>query len=148
MKDLIRKILKEEEEENSRKTKLKNMVINLGWSAASRVVNTPEKLAKLAFNDDPMNFLNMFNDLDIVQSEEKEYWTLFRYERENNIMVYDKKHNTVYISYRNIWTFLEKGFGLKGYEIQELTQEWFSDIYNLRGVKTIMACIGRCGRTI
>jgi hypothetical protein len=129
MKQLIKKILKEE----TLKQNLKQQVKDFGWKDASKLVGGSVNLAKLGFNNNPMEFLNMFNNLDVVQSPNS---TLFRYEKENNMMVYDRKNNEVYINYGNIWLFLEDGFGLNYYETQELTQEWLSETYNLRGVTT------------
>jgi hypothetical protein len=132
MKYLIKKILKEE----NLKQNLEQQIKHYGWRAAAELVDGSENLTKLAFNNDPMNFLNMFNDLDIVQSKKKYDWTLFRYEKGNNMMVYDRKNDVVFINYVFIWEFLTDGFGFKNTEIQELTQEWLSETYNLRGVTT------------
>jgi hypothetical protein len=84
----------------------------------------------------PMDFLHLFDDLDVVQSDEKENWTLFRYEKGSNLMVYDRKNGFVVISYSDIWSFLEDGFGLKDSEIVGLTTRWLDEVYNLRGVTT------------
>ena len=51
-------------------------------------------------------------------------------------MIYDKNSFAVYISYDDIWSFLEKGFGLNYTEIQELTEMWLDEVYNLRGIKS------------
>ena len=132
MQRLIRKILKEE----SLKQTLKDQVKEFGWEDAAELVGDGEILARLGFNNDPVEFLNLFNDLDIVQSKEKPYLTLFRYEKGNNMMIYDRKNEYVYINYDVIWSFLGDVFGLKYVEIQELTQEWLSETYNLRGITT------------
>jgi hypothetical protein len=132
MKQLIRKILKEE----SLKQTLKDQVKEFGWKDAAELVGDGEILARLGFNNDPVEFLNLFNDLDVVQSKENPYLTLFRYEKGNNMMIYDRKNDEVYINYDVIWSFLEDVFGLKYVEIQELTQEWLSETYNLRGITT------------
>ena len=132
MKRLIRKILKEE----SLKQTLKDQVKEFGWKDAAELIGDGEFLARLGFNNDPVEFLNLFNDLDIVQSKEKPYLTLFRYEKGNNMMIYDRKNEYVYINYDVIWSFLGDVFGLKYVEIQELTQEWLSETYNLRGITT------------
>jgi hypothetical protein len=132
MKNIIKKILKEE----TLKQNLKQQVKDFGWKDAAELVDGIENLAKLGFNNNPMEFLNMFNDLEVVQSEEEKYWTLFRYEKGKNIMVYNRKYDEVYINYDVIWGFLQDGFGLKHPETQELTQEWLSETYNLRGVTT------------
>ena len=93
------KIIITEEQQTSIKRKLQKMFKKLGWEKTSNVVNGPEQLAKLAFNNDPLEFLNMFNDLDVVQSEENHDQILFRYEKGNNMMIYNKKHKYVYINY-------------------------------------------------
>ena len=137
MERLIRKILKEEslKLENLKQT-LKQSVKEDGWEFAADLVGGPEDLAKLAFNDNPMEFLNLFNDLDVFQSEGGFNWTLFRYEEGNNVMVYNRINDNVYINYGVIWLFLQKGFDLNYIETQELTKIWLGEAYNLRGVIT------------
>jgi hypothetical protein len=137
MKQLIRKILKEEslKQENLKQT-LKQSVKEDGWEFAAELIGGPEDLAKLAFNNDPMDFLNLFNDLDVVQSEEKPNWTLFRYKPNHNLMIYNKSYGIVYINYDKIWGVLETVFGLYYNEIQEFTEKWLSDVYNLRRITT------------
>ena len=84
----------------------------------------------------PMDFLHLFDDLEQVHSLEDENWVLFRYKKGENLMIYDRKSEDVYINYYEIWSFLEDKFGLKNSEIQELTQEWLDEVYNLRGITT------------
>jgi len=83
-----------------------------------------------------MEFLNFFNNLDVVQSVEKENWTLFRYEKGKNLMIYNRKNDRVYIDYDQIWSVLGNDFGLNHNEVQRLTEEWVGVVYNLRGVTT------------
>ena len=132
MKQLIKKILKEE----SLKQNLKQQIKDYGWRDTADMVNGPEELAKLAFDNDPMEFLHMFNDMDVVQSKSEKDWTLFRYEKGHNLMIYDRKNKYVYIDYSDIWLFLFTGFGLNYSETQELTTRWLEEAYNLRGVTT------------
>ena len=132
MNELIRKILKEE----SLKQTLKDQIKEFGWKDAAGLVGDGGILAKLVFNNDPVEFLNLFNDLDVVQSEKERNWTLFRYKKGDNLIVYNRKTKYVYISYSYIWLFLESHFGLNNTEIKQLTQEWLADAYNLREVTT------------
>jgi hypothetical protein len=132
MKQLIKKILKEE----SLKHNLKQQIKDYGWEATAELVNGPEELAKLVFNNDPMEFLHMFDDMDVVQSESDVNLTLCRYEKGSNLMVYDRKDEYVYIENYDIWLFLKDGFGLNYSKIQELTTRWVGEVYNLRGVIT------------
>ncbi len=132
MKQLIKQILKEE----SLKQSLKREIESSGWKDTAEMVNGPEELAKLAFNNDPMEFLHMFDDMDVVQSESDINWTLFRYEKGHNLMVYDRKNGGVVISYSDIWSFLEDGFGFNESEVMELTTRWLDEVYEIRGDPT------------
>jgi len=137
MKHIIKKILKEE----SLKHNLRQQVKDYGWKDTAEMVNGPEELAKLAFDNDPMEFLHMFDDLDVVQSESDINWTLYRYEKGHNLMIYDRKNGDAYIDYSDIWSFLKYGFGLNDSETQEFTTRWVDEAYNLRGVTTFIASI-------
>ena len=132
MKQLIKQILKEE----SLKQSLRRQVKDYGWKDTAEMVNGPEELAKLAFNNDPMEFLHMFDDMDVVQSKSEKDLTLFRYEKGHNLMIYDRKNEYVYIDYSDIWSFLEDGFGINYSDIQAFTKRWVDEAYKLRGVTT------------
>ena len=80
-----------------------------------------------------MEFLHLFDDLDVVQSEEEPDFTLFRYKPTHNLMIYDRKNKIVYINYELIWKPLFDT-GLFNPDIEGLTKEWLSSVYNLRGV--------------
>ena len=136
MKQLIKKILIQEE---SLKHNLRQQVKDYGWKDTAEMINGPEELAKLAFNNDPMEFLHMFDDMDVVQHEINPNRTLFRYEKGSNLMVYDIKNGHVVISYSDIWSFLGDGFGLKSSEKPVLTTRWLEEVYKLRGVTTFAA---------
>ena len=122
--------------ENQKEKVLKHLIKTDGWKTAETLVGGPEVLVKL-FNNNPMEFLNMYNDLDVVQSEEKPNWTLFRYKKHENLMIHNRKNDLVYIDYYEIWTVLQNNFGLKYTEIQSLTKTWLGEVYNLRGITTL-----------
>jgi len=128
--NIVKRVIKE----NDAKDSLIDIIKEDGWESAAELVGGDENLAKLAFNNEPMNFLHMFDDLDVVKSEEKPNWILYRYEKRNNMMIYNKKNDEVYINYSKIWQFLEESFGLDFNEIQEVMKEWLFEVYNLRGV--------------
>ena len=121
--------------ESQKENLFKSIVKNQGWGTAASLVGGPEELVKIAFNNNPREFLNIYNDLDVVQSRKSQSWSLFRYKKGHNLMIYDKNPLYVYISYDDIWSFLEKGFGLNYTEIQELTEMWLDEVHNLRGIK-------------
>jgi hypothetical protein len=128
------KIIITENQQESIKIELQSMVKDIGWELTAKIVNGPKKLAKLAFNNGPMEFLNLFNDLDVVQSKKNPNSTLFKYKKGNNVMVL--LGGNVNIDYNKIWSFLGEGFGLDFYETKKLTELWLSDAYNLEGTRT------------
>ncbi len=133
MKELIRHILKEE----TLKHNLKQQIKDYGIKDAAELVGGMDGFLSIMNIESPMDFLHLFDDLDQVQSKERKDWTLFRYKPKHNLMIYDRKNGDVYINYYDIWSVLEDHFGLKYSEIQQLTMKWLSEVYNLRGVKTI-----------
>ena len=115
--------------------KLTNSIKSDGWSRTSKLVGGNENLIKLLGITSPMDFLHLFDDMDVVQSKEKPNWTLFRYKPKHNIMIFDRKNRIVYTDYHNIWLVLEDGFDLNKTEIYELTKEWLSKVYDLRNIR-------------
>jgi len=123
---------------------IKSMIKNLGTQSAIDFVGGWETFCEVLKIESPMDFLHLFDDLDVVQSEKSENLTLFRYEKGNNLMVYDRESKVVYdreskvvyIDYEEIWSFLDYNFGLKYYETQRITQVWLGEVYNLRGITT------------
>ena len=132
MKQLIRKILKEE----TLKQSLMDEIKEIGFNDTVEMVGGIDNLFKILNINTPMDFLHLFDDLDVVQSEEESDWTLFRYKPKQNLMIYNIKNNYVYIDYDDIWSVLEEHFGLKYSEIQELTEMWLGEVYNLGGITT------------
>ena len=119
---------------NNLKEKLKDLIKKVGFESTIRVVGSLDKTFEIFDIKEPMDFLNLFNDLDVVQSEEVEDWTLYRYKKGHNFMIYNRKNEFVYINYPEIWSVLEDKFGLNNSETQKLTRVWLDEVYNLRGV--------------
>jgi len=130
--NIVKTVIKE----NSLQDELIQQIKEYGWKETSQYVGGRVNLKKLVGIESPIDFLNLFNDLDVVQSIKSQSWSLFRYKKGRNLMIYDKNSFAVYISYDDIWSFLEKGFGLNYTEIQELTEMWLDEVYNLRGIKS------------
>jgi hypothetical protein len=128
MKHIIKKILKEE----SLKQTLKQQVKEFGWKGTAELVNGSENLLELIHINNPMDFLNLYNDLDVFDSEK---FILFGRRENEELITYYKTHKDVYIDYNQIWLVLEEGFGLRYDETQSLIETWLGDIYNLRGIK-------------
>ena len=121
--------------ENKQNDFLIEVIKEDGWESASELVGGVENLKKILGIETPMDFLNIFTDLDVVESKEKSNLTLYRYEKGYNIMIHNRNQDIVYFSYNKIWGFLIEGFELRYIEIQKLMREWLSEVYDLRGVE-------------
>ncbi len=132
MKNLIRRILKEEK--LSKQDVLKKHVLKNGWEDVAERIGGFDILYKHAFNNDYNEFLNLFNNLEVVQSEQKPKFILYRFEKGNNIMVHDTKNHYVNFNYKVIWSFFEIGIELNYDETQDIMKKWLDEVYNLRGI--------------
>jgi ribosomal protein S18 len=150
-KDIIKEIIEVEisntttenqykliKENISLKEKLRNLIKKIGFESVTKIVGSLDKTFEIFDIKEPMDFLNLFNDLDVVQSEDLDSWTLYRYKKGHNFIVYDRESDEIYINYYEIWSVLEDKFGLKYSEIQELTKIWLDEVYNLRGVTSLI----------
>ena len=113
---------------------LRQRVLKHGWRDAAEMVGGFDILYKHAFNNDYKEFLNLFNNLEVVLSEK-------RFENGGNKMIYDKENGDVYINNYVIWSFFRDGIGLKYSEIQDIMKNWLDEVYNLRGVTPILFII-------
>ena len=120
--------------ENSIREDLVNQIKEEGWNSASEMVGGDKNLMKVLKIDSPMDFLHLFDDMDIVQSEVMDHWTLFRYKPKKNLIIHDRRHKHIYIVYYEFLSVLEELFGLKDTETQSIIQAWLDEVYNLRGV--------------
>ena len=119
--------------------KVKNVLKQTGVGKTIKLLGGWENFCEVLNIETPMDFLHLFDDLEQVKSEIKENWTLFRYKKGENLMIYDRKNEVVYINYNDIWSFLDDKFGLSYYETQRITQDWLDEVYNLRGVTTTVS---------
>ncbi len=113
---------------------LRQKVLKHGWQDVDEMVGGFDILYKHVFNNDYNEFLNLFNDLEVVQSEERPNWTLYRFEKGENVMIYNKENDYVYINNYVIWSFFKDGIGLNYVETQDVMKKWLDESYNLRGV--------------
>ena len=113
---------------------LRQKVLKHGWKFVSEMIGGFDILYKHVFSNDYNEFLNLFNDLEVVQSEERPNWTLYRFEKGENVMIYNKENEYVYFNFDVIWSFFEDGIGLNYDEIQDIMGRWLDKVYNLRGV--------------
>ncbi len=84
---------------------LRQKVLKHGWKFVSEMIGGFDILYKHVFSNDYNEFLNLFNNLEVVQSDENPNYTLYRFEKGKNLMVYDRKNEYVYFNFDVIWSF-------------------------------------------
>jgi hypothetical protein len=132
MKQLIKKILKEE----TLKQTLKNEVKEEGWEETAKLVDGYENLKKLGFNNNPVEYLNVFSDLKKFRSFNDPDCILFRYKEGENILIYDRYNNVVKINNQKIWFILRHEFNLSYSDIIGLTKDWLEYTYGIKDIST------------
>ena len=130
------KIIITENQHNVIKQKLLTLVKRHGFDTGIIVTRSSDKLKEIAFDNNPMNFLNLYDDLKSVQSKESSDWIFFSNKKDEKFIFYSVSENIAYIDYIKIWSILEEEFNLTYIETEDLTQKWLSTTYGLTGVKT------------
>lgn len=127
------KIIITENQHNVIKQKLLALVKRHGFDTGIIVTRSSDKLKEIAFDNNPMNFLNLYDDLITTKSEGFIY---FKNKNNDNFIIYSETTNAAYFDYINIWSILEEEFNLTHSEVQNLTKVWLEDVYGFDDVKT------------
>jgi hypothetical protein len=113
---------------------LRQKVLKHGWIDVAEMIGGFDILYKHAFNNDYNEFLNLFNNLEVVPSEQNSEFILYRFEKGNNVIMYNTKSGYVYVNFELIWSFFE---GLKHEKIQDIMEKWLDGVYNLSGINPV-----------
>ena len=127
---IVKRIIKE----NNTKMDLIGTIKDEGFNSTAEMVGGAENLMKLLGVKSPMDFLHLFDNLEVVRSEKSQYWTLFRHKPNDNVMFYDRRDDDIYISDDEIWLILTYYFDLSYTESHSLIMEWLNEVYNFEKV--------------
>jgi hypothetical protein len=114
------------------KYKIRSAVEKLGLPQAIDIFG--KDIIKQAYIDNPLSFLNQFDNLKPVEKDgkifsvDKDNLPLFYYYKEDQ----ESKNGDYYINYYRIWSFFDDVMGYDYNEIQEIIKEWLGTTYNLR----------------
>jgi len=126
LQENIRRVLKEE----SLKQTLKDQVKEFGYEETTKYVGGSENLAKLAFNNDPFEYLNTIKEtFNFVQNDIKG-WTHIKDNNGNTLMLYIPRIQSVFVNKDLVWKFIWIGFNLIYEEVQDIITKWFEEEYN------------------
>jgi hypothetical protein len=122
----IRKVLKEE----SLKQTLKDQVKEFGYEETAKYVDGLANLAKLAFDNDPFEYLNTLKEtFNFVKNDIKD-WVLIKDNNGNTLMIYIPRIQSVFVNKDLVWKFIWIGFNLIYEEVQDVITKWFEEEYN------------------
>ena len=129
MRNIIKNILKEEYD--SRYERIKSIVNKYGIEQAIEMVAGGMDTIRQSYVNNPLEFLNQFNDLTLVKKSNMLFYTdkngspLFYY--------YTNRESNIFIDYDRIWMFFEEVIGFSDEEIKGIITKWLEDTYNING---------------
>ena len=128
------KIIITEQQNEKLNKKIRLAVEKLGLEQAREMIG--DELIKQFYVDNPLSFLDQFNNLKLVEKDDKIYYVdndnlpLFSYYKEDR----ESKNGRYYINYYRIWSFFSRVMGYNHTKTQEIMKEWLDTTYNLRGL--------------
>jgi hypothetical protein len=137
LRDTIKNVLKEESD-NPLNKKVRHAVEDLGYENAIKLFGGNLDIIKRAYQDNPLSFLNQFNNLNPVKKGEVLF---YRDENGKPLFAYynDDGRHIVNIDNDRVWAFFGEVLGYDWDEIQSLLKVWFSEVYGLDDVKPLRA---------
>jgi len=128
--NIVKRVIKE----SAGKDYLIDMIKEDGWDDTADLVGGIENLKKLTGINTATDFLNLFNDMNVVKSDENPQWTLFYYDPKRTMVSYNRKNKKVWVNYRDIWIILENDFEMidkSDSEIKEFITKWLVEVYKI-----------------
>jgi len=123
-----------EEQSEKLNHKIKSMINKYGFKETLRLFDNNKDIIRRAYQDNPSEYLNQFNDLtkvdefgDKIYYVDKDRLPLFIYFQ-------DRKNGHVSINNDRIWSFFEDVIGLDYEKIQGVIKNWLEETYNLKGL--------------
>ena len=126
------KIIITEQQNEKLNNKIRLAVEKLGMEQSLNMFG--EDIIKQAYIDNPLSFLDQFNNLRPVEKNDKIFYVdndnlpLFYYNKKEQ----DSKNGYYWINYDRIWLFFSVIMGYNRTETIEIIKEWLGTTYNLR----------------
>ncbi len=131
--NIVKRVIRE----NTAKDSLIDMIKNDGWGYASELVGGDKNLKKLSGIVEPIDYLNLLNDLNVDMNDDNTRGILTNNEGDRVISISTSKNNKVFaLVDTSIWYPLEFGFLHNNAMTANLVRQWLKDVY---GIKVFMA---------
>jgi hypothetical protein len=121
-----------EEQNEKLNQKVKSMVNKYGFEYTLEFFDNKD-IIKHAYQDNPSEFLDQFNDLTPVEDGDGIYYVD---EDGSPLFMYypDRINGIVYIDFYRIWLFFSEIIGMEYKEIQGIMKNWLGETYNIKGL--------------
>jgi hypothetical protein len=127
--NMVKRVIKE----NSAKDTLIDMIKEEGWNSAAEMVGGYKNLKKLSGIIEPIDFLNLFNDLNVDMNDDNSRGILTNNEGDRVISITTSKNNKLFaLVNTSIWYPLEFGFLHNNAVTANLVREWLKDVYGIK----------------
>ena len=115
---------------------LVDMIKTNGWGPTSKLVGGNKNLKKLSGIIEPIDFLNLFNDLNVDMNDDNTRGILTNNEGDRVISISFNSKGKVFASVdTSIWGPLAFNFLFNNAEVAKLVRQWLKDVY---GIKVFM----------
>ena len=115
---------------NNHIDKIKSVIYKHGIFKSIDIIVDGIDTIKQIYINNPSEFLNQFNDLTIVETDDKIVYV----DKDRLPLFYyypDEIDGYVSINYDRIWMFFSDVIGLKYSEIQTIINNWLEETYNI-----------------
>ena len=114
---------------NPEQQKVFNDLITKGFNYVKYSVGGTKKVFELLNVKTPMDYLHLFDNMNVVQDEENPKRTLYRYRKGETIMMFE--NNVLYVSDSLIMDILSSRFGIDHWHDKEIIiKKWMLESYN------------------
>ena len=118
--------------------KLEKVLKQSGTKKTIELLGSWENFCKVFNIEGPMDFLHLFDDLSRVKSIKHPYMDIFRYEKGDNIISYDREDGKLYVSWFDIWKVLKFNYELKPDELRQLIKKWVQNEFKIDNITSIL----------
>lgn len=124
-------ILITQEQQDDIRDFLIEMIKTDNWRSASKIVNGDANLVKILGFNTPIEFLNLYSDLEVVKSTTRPEILLFRYEPTKNLMEWNtwSSDREIYVEQYGIWNVLKDVWNLDFMDTRELISAWIEETF-------------------
>ena len=115
---------------------IQNNIKEDGWNKLLKY-NSSDSILSKGFDNNPVEFLNIYNDLEMVISQTSSNIMLFRKKPNDNLMVFNLLTKKMFINNTELWMILEDLFKLTPEQTESIIKMWLDKTFNISDVNPV-----------